>query len=297
MSFERVGNKSFSVGESPRWHCEQKKLWFTDVPEQKLNVYDPLCDEFAELFIGKNVSGFCFNKDGRIVCATHTGVYLADKDGRVELVAKAKDGHYLKCNDCTADAKGRFLFGTSFYDPGINHGDLGNLYVMNCDRSIIKVDDGIIHSNGMAFSPDQKLFYYTDCAARKIYVYDYDLESGIPKNRREFVNIPRYEGIPDGMAVDAEGYVWSAQWYGGVVVRYKPDGNIDFVMRTPAQQTSAIAFGGDDLCDIYVTSAQRWAYLDDIPINYEYDVLPPGGGLYRFNYGIKGTSVHFADIK
>lgn len=296
MSFRQIGTKSFTVGESPRWHEGQQRLWFTDVPEQKLNIYDPASETFEELYIGKNVSGFSFNRDGRIVCATHTGVYLADAQGNLELLAEEQDGHYLKCNDCTADARGRFLFGTSFYDPGLNQGDLGNLYVMDTNREIRKVDEGIVHSNGMAFSPDGRLFYYTDCAARTIYVYDYDIAEGVPKNRRVFVKVPEYEGIPDGLSVDAQGYVWSAQWYGGVVVRYRPDGEKDFIMRTPAQQTSALAFGGADLCDIFVTSASRWARLDAAPIRYEYDVLSPGGGLYCFHYNIAGCGTCFADI-
>jgi sugar lactone lactonase YvrE len=297
MSYERIGDRVFTVGESPRWNKREKKLWFTDIPEQKLVVYDPETGDFRDVPIGKNVSGFCFNEDGRLVCATHTGVYMADKLGNTELIAEEKDGHYLKCNDCTADPAGRFIFGTSFYDPGLNQGDKGNLYIMDCDRSIRMLDSGIVHSNGMAFSPDGALLYYTDCAARTIYVYDYDTQKGMVKNRRVFVKVPRYEGLPDGMAVDVEGFVWSAQWYGGVVVRYAPDGSVDFVMRTPAQQTSALSFGGEDMTDIYVTSASRWAYLDDIPTNYEYDVLPPGGGLYKFNYGIAGIEVGFTNIR
>ena len=186
MSFKKIGEKQFTVGESPRWNDKQNKLWFTDVPEQKLNIYDPKTEEFEELFIGKNVSGFSFNEDGRIVCATHTGVYIADTQGNIELIAEELDGHYLKCNDCIADPAGRFIFGTSFYDPGLNQGDLGNLYVMDHDRTIRKIDDGIVHSNGMGFAPDGKHFYYTDCAARIIYVYDYDLAEGTVSNKRVF---------------------------------------------------------------------------------------------------------------
>lgn len=228
--------------------------------------------------------------------ATHQGVYFADNQGKLELIAEETEGHYLKCNDCIADAKGRFIFGTSFYDPGMNHGDLGNLYSMDSKRNIRLLDSGIKHSNGLAFSPDQKLLYYTDCAARIIYVYDYDLEHGDISNKRIFVKVPRYEGLPDGMAVDSQGFVWSAQWYGGAVIRYKPDGSVDFVMRTPGQQTSALAFGGEGLEDIFVTSASHWAYLEDAPTNYEYDVLSPGGNLYCFNYGVKGLECNFADI-
>ena len=296
MSYTCINHEPFAVGESPRWNEKQQILMFTDVPMQKLHIFDPKTGSFSELPAGKNVSGFCFNKDGRIVCATHTGLYLLNMQGDLEFIANEAEGNFLKCNDCTADAYGRFIFGTSFYDPGLRHGDRGNLYVMDPDRTIRKVDEGFVHANGMAFSPDGKLFYFTDCAARTIYVYEYDLKKGVPEHRKVFAKIPLYQGIPDGMAVDRDGYVWSAQWYGGVLVRYDPAGNVDFVIRTPAQQTSALAFGGSDLCDIYVTSAGRWAYLEDTPTHYEYDVLEPGGGLYKFNYGIAGCGTKYADI-
>lgn len=296
MSFKIVSEKKFTVGESPRWNYEDHTLWFTDVPEQKLISFDPKTEKFSELKLYKNISGFSFNADGRIICATHNGVYIANRDGDMELIAEEFEGEYLKCNDCTADAKGRFLFGTSFYDPGFNQGALGSLYIMDTDRSIKRVDTGIRHSNGIGFSPNGDILYFTDCASRIIYAYDYDLNTGNISNKRIFVKVPPYEGIPDGLAVDSYGYVWSAQWYGGVVIRYTPEGEKDFIMRTPGQQTSSLTFGGDGLMDIYVTSASRWAYLDDTPINYEYEVLPPGGELYCFNYQIPGYKIPYAKI-
>lgn len=140
----------------------------------------------------------------------------------------------------------------------------------------------------MGFSPDLKTFYSTDSALRLIYAYDYDVQSGKLCNRRVFVKVPNEEGIPDGLTVDAAGFIWSAQWYGSSVVRYDPEGKLERRINTPAKQTSSLMFGGPDLTDIFITSAGRPDRSPLMPPDFDPDSGYMGGQLYRINLGIKG---------
>ena len=121
--------------------------------------------------------------------------------------------------------------------------------------------------------------YYTDSLARTIYLFDYNILNGELSNRRVFVQIPTDEGVPDGMTVDAEGYVWSARWGASCLVRYRPDGTEQQKIHFPAEKVSSVTFGGLDYTDMYVTSAGG----DNRPAEGEY-----AGALFKLNLGIQG---------
>jgi D-xylonolactonase len=149
-------------------------------------------------------------------------------------------------------------------------------------------DEGICFSNGLAFSPDEKHLYFADTAARCIYRYDWRRSDGQLSNRRMFARIDRAEGLPDGLTVDAEGFVWCAHWFGGCVTRYDPDGKRERRVEIPASQTSSLAFGGPALDEIYVTSAGLSNALVLAPVGYDPARVFVGGPVYRFRCGIQG---------
>lgn len=137
----------------------------------------------------------------------------------------------------------------------------------------------------------------TDSVARRIYAYDYDNAGGSVRNKRTFVQVPDDQGIPDGLAVDSEGFVWSAQWYGACVVRYDPDGKLERRLSLPAKQTSSLAFGGPDLDELFVTSAARSEPMPVMPPGYDPNSGFFGGPLYRLRPGIRGQIQHMAGIR
>ena len=163
----------------------------------------------------------------------------------------------------------------------------GNLYLVDTDGSVRVVDEGIEHSNGIGLSPDNKTLYFADTVPRRIYAYDVDSASGALSNKRLFVRVLDDEGIPDGLTVDSEGYVWSAQWFGAQVVRYDPDGAVERRIELPVKQVSSVLFGGPDLMDLYVTSAAQFAALECRPTGFD-ETAPMGGALYRLRPGVAG---------
>jgi D-xylonolactonase len=122
------------------------------------------------------------------------------------------------------------------------------------------------------------------------------VETGDIKNRREFARVPSSSGLPDGLTVDAEGYVWCAHWFGGCVVRYDPDGVIERTLSVPAKQTSSVAFGGPDLTDIFITSAGLFDSLSLAPPGYDPEDGYIGGRLFHTNLGIAGREEYRARI-
>jgi D-xylonolactonase len=128
--------------------------------------------------------------------------------------------------------------------------------------------------------------YYTDSYARRIYLFDYDRETGDITNQRVFVET-QGEGIPDGMTVDADGYVWSARAGGSALVRYTPDGVEDLSVAFPAKMVSSCAFGGRDMDELYVTTIGG----DD-----RAEHGPGAGGLFRLRPGVKGVPDFFSRI-
>ena len=210
----------------------------------------------------------------------------------------AEQGEGSKCqlNDCIADPAGRLLAGSVFYDPTSKDYPLGKLIRVDTDGTAHVLDEGNHLANGLGFSVDAKTLYFTDSAARIIYAYDYEPKSGNARHRRVFVKVPATSGLPDGLTVDAEDFVWSAEWYGSRVVRYDRDGKIERTIETPAKQTSSLAFGGPDLMDIFITSAAKSEPMPIMPPGYDPNTGNFGGALYHINLGIRGKAEFVANI-
>ena len=159
------------------------------------------------------------------------------------------------------------------------------------------VDEGVEIANGLGLSPDDRTLYFADSARRVIYAYDADPATGDLSRRRVFVQVPRDEGLPDGLTVDREGFVWCAQWYGGQVVRYDPDGKVERRIAMPVRQVSSVIFGGDDLTDLYITTAADPWPSPLAPPGYDFSATNVGGSLYRLRTDIQGRPDHRAALR
>jgi D-xylonolactonase len=244
---------------------------------------------------GLEMFGFALNQPGGFVVSNKSGIWLWDGEGDARLLAAQVDGTELRMNDCIADPQGRFLAGTVYYKPNAEY-PLGKLVSVDCDGRLRVLDEGIHLSNGLGFSPDCRTLYLADSVARLIYAYDYDAATGNVRNRRIFKKLPITSGLPDGLTVDAEGFVWSAEWYGSCIVRYDPDGKVERRIDTPAKQTSSLAFGGPDLTDIFITSAAHSERMPIMPPGYDPYSGYFGGRLYLINLGIRGKPEFLCNI-
>jgi sugar lactone lactonase YvrE len=164
------------------------------------------------------------------------------------------------------------------------------------DRSIRVLDEGFHLANGLGFSSDGRQLYFADSIARTVYVYRYSAESGEVSDRRVFTKLDSSAGLPDGLTVDAEDHVWIAEWYGGRISRYTPEGRLERRIEVPAKQTSSLTFGGRDFRDIYVTSAAKSEPMPVMPPNYDPVSGYFGGALFRIRQDIQGKPEHRTEL-
>lgn len=277
-----VDHKSV-VGECPIWHPFDKKLYWIDIPEGIIFRYDPETGNHEEFYSGEVIGGFTIQEDGSLLLFLERGAVKILKDGETSTVIdEIYEELDTRFNDVIADPEGRVFCGTM---PAKDN--KARLYRLDTDGSITKILDGIGISNGMGFTPDRKQMYFTDSPGGKIYLFDYDLETGKIKNQRMFVTVPESEGVPDGMTVDKEGCIWSARWDGGCLIRYKPDGKEDLRIQFPAKKVSSVTFGGKDYRDIYVTTAGG---------DKREEEGPDAGALFHLNLDIQGVPEFLSKI-
>jgi D-xylonolactonase len=297
-SLELLVSQNDRCGECPIWDSDSQRLIWNDMNASRVFAFDWKSGD-AEALDNKelNAAGMAFNESGGLVFAGTGGLHLwrgsplPMGEGRGEGEHRTLLTHhldeYLNFNDILADPKGRLYAGT-WYWGATEYEKLGKLYLIETDGSVSIQDEGIELSNGLGLSPDEKTLYYADSTARKIYAYDVDSASGALSNRRIFVDVPLTEGIPDGLTVDSQGYVWSAQWYGSQVVRYDPDGKVERRIQVPASQVTCMAFGGPDWNELYITTASEDWQTRYAPPGYDSSKVHIGGELYRLKLDIQG---------
>jgi L-arabinonolactonase len=161
----------------------------------------------------------------------------------------------------------------------------GALYCISADRNARRVLDNTGISNTLAWSPDDTKFYFADSRIQTIFVFDFDKRTAHLSNRRVFATTLGQSMSPDGSAMDCEGYLWNAQWGGGRVVRYAPDGQISRIIALPVSQPTSCAFGGPGLSTLYITSARIG--LDPRQLARE----PLAGSIFAVDAGIGGLPV------
>jgi sugar lactone lactonase YvrE len=219
------------------------------------------------------VGAVALTTEGSLLLAAGTRLML---DGSV--VAQIPDADGVRFNDGAVDAAGRFWIGTMALDESP---DGGTLYRSDSD-GMAAVLEPVSISNGIDWTLDGTQMYYVDSTAQRIDLFEFDPATGTLSGRRTFAEIDPVDGTPDGLTVDAEGHVWLALWDGWALRRYRPDGTLERVVDLPVSNVTSCAFGGDDLGDLYVTSASKG--LSDAELRAQ----PHAGGLFAFRPGVAG---------
>ena len=278
MEPELIADYYNHVGEGPLWHVAEQRLYWGDIPQGRIFWFDPRTGEHEQFFQGRVIGGFTIQEDGSFLLFMDRGSIAVMRDGEVTyLVDEIHEERDTRFNDVIADPRGSVFCGTMPTET-----QPAKLYRLDPDGSLTVVLENIGLSNGLGFTLDRKQMYYTDSFARKIYIFDYDEHTSEISNQRVFVETPEGvgEGIPDGMTVDADGYVWSARAGGSALFRYTPDGVQDRRIPFPAKMVSSVTFGGPDMDEIYVTT---------IGGDNRAEQGPGAGALFRLKLGIKGV--------
>jgi len=286
---EKVASPNAVVGEGPVWNHEEQRIYWTDIYEGKLFKYNPENKTNKQIHNGVQVGGFRFNESGGLILGTWEGIHLWRSDEDFEVIKEGKikgTKINIRVNDAISGPDGSFYCGT---DATNWTNDI--VFRINPDLSIEVIDEGVKLCNGMGFSPDESIFYSTDSLRKAIYQWDYNKNTKNISNKRTFVKLNNEDiGIVDGMTVDSEGFVWSAIWFSSKVMRFDPDGKLEREISFPATQTSCPTFGGKDLNELYVTTANSGTGEKPVgsePKNYDFNAYR-GGDLFKVKLDIQG---------
>jgi gluconolactonase len=280
MQFETLA-WGYGLLEGPRTD-EHDRLYFSDV--RGGGVFRRAPDGGIETLIpGRTfVGGIALCEDGGIVV---TGASLAKWDSRnaqlTDIFAHWEGKPLFGLNDLTVDAYGSIWTGSFGMD--ITKFDFtskpppGALFRIDPPDAVTMLYEGIEVTNGLGFSPDGRLLYHCDTTTRAVWAYDLSPERGL-NGRRVFARLP--EGMPDGMTVDAEGGVWVAVVGGpGELARFRADGVLRERIKVPARTVTSVAFGGPDMGDLYVVTANNS------------EVRDRKGTIFRARPGVAGQPV------
>ncbi len=282
MDVELVQDARADLGEGPVWDPRTGELLWVDIMAGLVHRLEPGTGTDRPLEVGQPVGAACPRAAGGYVVGLRDGIAVLSDSGEVAFIAELEaDMTANRCNDAKCDPAGRLWAGT----VRIDNRPAGALYRIDADHSVRPVLTGLALSNGLGWSPDGSLMYLIDSLAGGLDVFDFDLGSGEPSDRRRLVTVEEGEGFADGMTVDSEGFVWIAVYGGGAVRRYTPSGELVFVIEVPVTQPTSCTFGGADLGDLYITSARQHlaaAELADEPL---------AGGVFRCRPGFTGLPV------
>lgn len=293
---EPIAQDNNRCGEAPIWDPQTARLIWVDHPSNLVYDFTPATCRKRIISRGLMAAGIALTDTDALIFAGSTGLHLWRRQDDYRTIAADYEGEPFFFNDIIADPHGRLYAGTLYWNEN-GMEKYGKLYLFDTDGSVRIADDGIELANGLGFSPDARTLYFADSSARRIYAYDVDPVTGALSRKRTFVQVPGDEGIPDGLTVDREGFVWSAQWYGSQIVRYDPDGKVERRITLPAQQVSSLMFGGSDWTDIYVTTAGESWRGPYAPPNYDFDAPNIGGALYLVRQEIAGRPEYCARLK
>jgi L-arabinonolactonase len=241
------------LGECPTWDDRAQRLLWIDVTGRRLSSCDSDGGDVRREALADIPGSFALRAGSGRLVAYRRRLALADANGTETPIALPTgwDGAQERFNDGACDAAGRFWVGTMhrrLTDP------VGALYRIDADRISHRLDVGFGLSNGIAWSPDNRTLYHCDSVPPVIYTLDFDLASGAVANRRPFVTFGSGDGIPDGCAVDTDGFLWVAAPGAGAVLRFDPAGRLERRLATPISDPSSVAFGGDGYRTLFITS-------------------------------------------
>lgn len=292
MQAELILDARNATGECPVWSARENALYWVDIPAKKLHRYR-LDDQRTDSWEAPQMLA-CIASYG-------DGTWLAGMEDGLFRIRPAEDGTLtserlidvehphpnMRFNDGRCDRQGRFWAGTMVMDMAAAS-SVGALYRYSRDQReplTPRITDLIV-PNGLGFSPDGKIMYLSDSHpnVQKIWAFDYDIDTGMPRDRRLFVDMNLYPGRPDGAAVDADGCYWICGNDEGVIHRFTPAGTLDRSLSVPVKKPSMCAFGGRDLDTLFVTSIRPGGDLSDQPL---------AGGVFALQPGVKGLEEPF----
>jgi sugar lactone lactonase YvrE len=286
------------LGESPFWHPEENCLYWCDIQGLTINAWNPADGQHRQ-WKTPSEPGCCAPASGkRLVIGLRDGFYQLDTISSAFTLLAAlppaqHDTRVLRLNDGRCDTAGRFWAGSVITPRTAPDAALWRLSASSEGYTVQHMAGDNFTANGLAFSPDNRIMYWSNTPEHRIDRFDFDVATGTISNRQPWVQFDRkvegqpYGGRPDGAAVDAEGNYWVAMYEGACVLQLSQAGKVLQRIEVPVQCPTMVCFGGEDLRTLYITSARAGRPLD------EQSAQVPAGSLFSTRVEVAGLPVNF----
>lgn len=274
MSIQLILDARAELGESPRWHAGERRLYWVDIARNELHRFDPESGADEKRVFDQPVGCFAFRRAGGLLLAMKDGfATLDDWESEPARFGEPVLGHKpdYRFNDGRTDPWGRFWVGS--VDTAKRTGEAA-LYRLDPDGRVAWIEGEMLTCNGAAFSADGSRFHHADTPSHALRAYD--VVDRQLANRRTFHQWPIGEGRPDGGSFDEEGFYWTALYEGCRVARLSPEGEVVDEVTLPVSRPTMIVFGGGDRRTAFVTSARK-------------EEEPQSGGIFSFRVAAPGV--------
>jgi len=253
-----MGVERAELGECPVWDDATGSLLWIDITTGRILRHHLGGEGTADTEVAQfdqPVGAIAPCRGGGLLAALADGIAHRDPEGRIErLVDTSRSAPRHRFNDGTCDSRGRFFTGSTALEFG---SEPGALYRLDPDGTFTVALDGLAFPNGIGFSPDERTLYLIDSLAWTLLAIPFNPASGGLGEPLRLIEFAEADGLPDGLAVDAEGCIWVARYGGGAIERYRPDGALARRIRLLVRQPTSLTFGGSRLDRLWVTSARQ----------------------------------------
>lgn len=262
-------------GEGVLWHATEEAVYWTDINRFLVHRFDPKARCVRSWYFEQPVTAVLLtNMEGVLALSLGEGVILwkPSSDERSRTLFRLPGWPQVRLNDAGIDPAGLLWAGSMRNNVGGDGseqeagGTDGILYRIDGNGSFTEWEQQIGISNTMVWSPAADRFYFGDTLQNVLWSYDYDAQSGAIRKLGNY--LPAFDrGLPDGSAIDEEGYVWNCRWGGACIVRVSPVGDIDHIVEMPTSNITNCTFGGKDRNVLFVTTAAAKSGYDRLAGN------------------------------
>lgn len=269
-----------TLGECVIW-CERTQcLLWTDIDGAMLYAHELHSGTDMAWPMPEPLGSFALTDDPDLLLlglASQLAFYRFSTTQVVPICRIEEDLPGTRINDGRCDRQGRFIFGT--FDGAADSGAgsaICSFYRLDANLHLERLPlPHVTVANGICFSPDGRTMYYADSPTRTIRSCAYNPITGALSNDRLFADLALQPGAPDGSTVDGDGYLWNAQWDGGRIVRFAPDGSIERIVELATDRPTCVTLGGAQMNVLYASSARKGLTPDQL-------IAQPGaGGIFR----------------
>lgn len=280
-ALRRLGTQRDVLGECPLWHVGEQALYWVDIRAPAIRRLDWASQSVRSWVMPGLVGSIALAEGGGLVVALPDRIALFDTHSEalrtLAAIADPFEGH--RFNDGRCDRQGRFWVGSMH---NTSRAPVGVLYRFDPAAGLVPALDGICIPNSLAWSPDGRTMYFADSLSHTISAHDFDIETAAIGPARVFARSAP-PAFADGSTVDAEGFLWNAEFLGARLVRYAPDGRIDRVVPLAFARPTCCAFGGPDLATLFITSTSQ-------PMANGAADSALAGGLFAMQPGVPGLA-------